>query len=381
MNQYNKNLSFLSNAYNQGITGVCLEGSSRSGKTWSGIDFIVKICSEHENLTINIIRETYNSFKTTLYDDFAKRLSMYGIDHPFSRVNDIQTFKMLGNKINFIGADKESKYLGAGCDMFFINESLSVSKKVFDQLEQRCRRFWWMDWNPSCTDHWCFELEKRNDVRFLKTNFNDNPHISANEKKKIKSYEPTTENIKHGTADEYMWKVYGMGERAALEGLIFGDVTYIDEFPELEKVVYGMDFGYTNSPSTIVKVGKEGNNLYLENCFYAPTENVNILQEPLRKIIGVNDRCWADSADPVMIAALQRAGLKVYAAGKPKGSIKAGIDFIKGHKIHIVKDYQFKREQENYKWKEIGGIKLNEPIDAYNHLWDATRYPCFMELR
>ena len=47
--------------------GVSLEGSSRSMKTWSSVDFIIYLCAKIEtNCTINIIKETYSSFKTTL---------------------------------------------------------------------------------------------------------------------------------------------------------------------------------------------------------------------------------------------------------------------------------------------------------------------------
>ena len=58
---------------------------------------------------------------------------------------------------------------------------------------------------------------------------------------------------------------------------------------------------------------------------------------------------------------------------KAKG-IMWSIGLLKKHKIHIVHNINAKREQENYKWREINGICINEPIDKYNHFWDACRY-------
>ena len=55
--EYNKNDELV-----RGFRGAGLEGSSRSGKTWSGVDIIIWLCLfvEIDGCTINIYRETYN---------------------------------------------------------------------------------------------------------------------------------------------------------------------------------------------------------------------------------------------------------------------------------------------------------------------------------
>jgi phage terminase large subunit len=256
---------------------------------------------------------------------------------------------------------------------------LDIPKVIFDQQEQRTREFWLADWNPKCTDHYCFNLEKRPDVKFLRTTFKDNPFISIIEKNKILSYEPTPENKAIGTADEYRWKVYGLGERASRTGLVHPNITWISEFPaDCEKVGYGMDFGFTNSPSTVVKVGRKGNNLYLQKMFYAPIKDVTQLFEPLRIILN-GHYITADCADKYLGSAgfirdLRGAGFQVIACRKFQGSVKWGIDLINRHKVHIVYDVDFRREAENRVWKEIGGVPLNEPESGNDHLFDAVAY-------
>ena len=380
----NKNFAALCTSSAAGKRGVVLEGGSRSGKTYSTIHFLIKLCAEAaEPLTINIIKETYNSFKTTLYDDFNAILPKIGQLSPFMLARDVPSFRLLGSKINFLGADQPSKFHGAGCDYFWINEGLDVQQAIFDQLEMRCRAMWIIDYNPKVSDHWVYNrLEKRGDVRFVHSTALDNPHIGKWERVKILGYEPTPANIQAGTADDYMWKVYGQGLRASMQGLVYPNVTWIDEFPaNIERVAYGMDFGYTNSPTAIVKIGKDGQDLYVQKLFYAPTDNAAGLAEAIRQLNIGDGHLWADSADPGMISDLRMKGIKLFAVNKFPGSIKYGIDLIKQHRLHAVRDADLSREFNNYKWREIGGVRLNEPIDDFNHALDAARYAALSEFR
>lgn len=378
----NKNLDAIVKAYNDGKRGIILEGSSRSGKTWSAIDFLMAISGLLEgDIVVNIVKETFAGFKTTLYNDFDKRLPMLGLESPTANVKNVSSFKIFDVKYNFMGADQPAKYLGAGCDFFYINEALTIQRAIFDQLEQRCERFWIMDYNPAVSDHWIFNLAKRDDVVFVHSTMLDNPFIPYWSKQKILSYEPTQKNISAGTADDFMWTVYGLGLRASPQGVIFKNVTYIDRFPdEYETISYGLDFGFTNSPTAIVKAGKNGQDLYLESLFYTPCDNAHDLSQIIKQLIGNASIC-ADSASPLMISELRKLGITVYPARKPPGSVNFGIDFLKQHKIHIVRNADFRREQENYKWREVNGIALNEPVDAFNHLWDATRYAIVTKFR
>ncbi len=381
----NKNFAFLvQKEKDPNIRGVILEGSSRSGKTISSVDFCIYIGARiGQNFTINILKETYNSFKTTLYDDFHKRLTSFGLPSPFEKSKEVSVFNILGNKVNLIGCDKESKFQGASSDFLYMNEMLDIDKGIFNHSEMRCRRFWWGDYNPKVTSHWVYDnVIPREDVAFLHSTFKDNPFISDLEKSKILGYEPTKHNRERGTADDYSWKVYGLGVRAAMEGLIFPKVTWVNEFPDsLDAEIYGLDFGYTNSPSALVRLGLKGRDLYLENRLYCPTPTPDDLAKALEVTLPENAYAWADSADPDMITELKSKGFGIYGAHKPRGSIVFGNALLNKFNIHIIRDNDFRKEQENYKYKEVNGIKLNEPIDKWNHLWDASRYAALSELR
>ena len=381
--QINKNFAFLvQQERNPSKRGSILEGSSRSGKTISSVDFIHYIGARiGTGYTINVLKETYNSFKTTLYDDFKKRMTDFGVEHPFDRSREVVTFDLLGNKINFIGADKASKAHGMSCDYMYCNEMLDIENDFFDQAEMRCRKFWWGDYNPKVTSHWIYDkIIPRDDIGFLHTTFKDNPFISDIEKNKILSYEDTPENRRQGTVDTYKWKGYGLGVRAAMEGLVHPEVIWISDYQwdiltlGYEEEAWGLDFGYTTDPSALVQARVRGNDLFLRKRLYIPTPNSDILGQYLETIIPTDAVIWADSADPGMINDLKVMGFPVYAITKFRGSINYGNGLINKFRVHIVRDDDFRKEQENYKYKVINGIRLNEPEDKWNHLWDASRY-------
>jgi len=379
--EYNPNLVQLISAYENGKSGIILEGGSRSGKTWSSVDFIIYICSKFANkgIIINIIRETYNSFKTTLYDDFNRRFPDFSLQSPCSDARDVQSFKLFGNKINFLGADKPSKFHGAGCDFFFCNEVLDIPKEVFDQQEQRCRLFWFIDYNPKYTEHWVFNsLANRDDVAFFHSTLLTNPFISEGEKNKILSYEPTAENIRQGTADDFNWKVYGLGLRSAIKGVIFKNVNWIDEFPKDLDYQWGLDYGFTNDPTALVKIGIKDKDIFAELLCYEPIDSAIVLSDFLEKVgVKQHELITADSSDKYndveMCRDLKNLYWNIQKVNKSKGIVWS-IGKVKEYSINIVNNVNAKREQENYRWREINGISLNQPVDKFNHFWDALRY-------
>lgn len=400
-----------------GFAGFVLEGSSRSGKTFSGVDLIIYLTTEKhkaDGCKINIYRETYNEFKDTLYDDFNRRLPDYHLPNKFKDAQEVKSFRIGKSTINFLGDGKH----GGGCDYAFFNEAMMQRQVVFDQVEMRCRKFWWMDYNPSFTTHWIFDnVLSRPDVGFLRTTFKDNPFISAGELNKILGYEPwepdsyyvensvlmyegelITEkhrppphptNVTNGTADEFMWKVYGLGLRGAMKGVIYPNVVWIDEFPNDLDYIYGLDFGFTVDPSALGKYSRWGNNIYWEPLWYSPTPNAEEMNDAL-EACGVSQYApiIADSSDKYtsekhgtvqMVKDLFEIGWEIRKVSKTKG-VMFWIGDTKKYKIHIVRSKNpeiqkaMQREQENYKMKEVQGIPINQPIDKFDHFFNGFRY-------
>jgi phage terminase large subunit len=96
----------------------------------------------------------------------------------------------------------------------------------------------------------------------------DNTFLDQHIRDKINSYQPTPHNQARGTADEYKWKVYGLGERSRREGAIYENWTECKEMPTGYKwKAYGLDFGFTNDPTALIEVVFKRANYGFENYF------------------------------------------------------------------------------------------------------------------
>lgn len=400
----------------KGHKGVILEGGARSRKTYSFIDLLVYACKyKVNNKTIIIIRDTYNSFHTTLFTDLETALDEYGLDNPFKRSQQVTQMKIRGNRIHFKGADNPNNSHGAPSYLLYFNEMLPIPKKIFDNYIMRCSFMWVGDFNPSETEHWVFEkVIPRPDVLHLRTTFKDNPLCPSGMKIEIMGYEPYLPNsyetindelwyngkpindknqppphptnIENNTADLYLWKVYGLGLRGAMKGIIFNNINYIDEFPKDLGYIYSNDFGFTTDPNATVKYSETDTDIFVELLVYEPIETADVI-DATWKLLGVekNIPIPCDSSDKYtgenkgtveMVKELEELGYNVFKISKKK-SVMFHLLEMKKKKINIVKNNLVnyaKKEAQNYRFKEINGIQINQPIDKFNHFWDATRY-------
>ena len=96
---------------------------------------------------------------------------------------------------------------------------------------------------------------------------------------------PHPTNIEQGTADIFMWKVYGLGLRGAMKGVIFNHLTWIDEFPDVA-YTYANDFGFTADPNALVRYAEDEKNIWFELLSYEPIETDSALSEYF-EVVGV----------------------------------------------------------------------------------------------
>lgn len=359
------------------------EGGSRSSKTYSLIQiFIVWAFSQTEPKRVICSRKKGTWLLATVWNDFNKILVEMGIAGRV-KVNNSSHFIRIGYvTFEFIGLDDQQRLHGLTCDVFWINEAMEATKDDFDQLEQRCAEFSVLDYNPTAEEHWIYDnVCSRDDCYFDHSTMLDNPFIPENMKRKILSYEPTEYNYANGTVDIRKWKIYGLGERAKIEGLIFSNVHIIKEIPIWVKNLWrGIDWGFSLDPTAIATVGFHKNAIYIdEECYQTGMLNSDIIKVlrrlPPRKI-------WADNAEPKTIKEISNAGFFIQGAKKGAGSIIDGIQFMQGYTIYITeRSVNAKKEFDNYTWQQDkNGKWQNIPVDDYNHIIDPVRYVCQMEL-
>lgn len=368
-----------------------LEGSSGSSKTTSIIQMLIIYCVQNKNKNKRIVisRAKYSWLKSSPMTDVINMLIQLGIyKEKCHKRSDPQSYSLFGNTIDFVGLDDPQRFHGPRQDITWINEAMEADRLSYDQLSMRTNETVILDFNPSYTTHWIFdtlltELPLKPNTFYNKSTFRDNKFLPRGQRDKILGYEPTNENIRLGTADEFMWRVYGLGLRASQKGIIFKYVTWIDEFPDDLKYWYGLDLGFTNDPSTLVKVAIDGKDLYAKLCLYEPTDTPDLLSDAFVNA-GVNqwDFIVADSSDKYnnyeYIKDLKRKGWNISPVEKTKG-VKYWIDKLKEHNLHFVDNKTtlskaFRTEQENYRWKTINDMPTNQPEDKHNHAFDALRY-------
>ena len=150
--------------------------------------------------------------------------------------------------------------------------------------------------------------------------------------------------------------------------------------------IYANDFGFTSDPNATVKYSETNTDIFVELLIYEPIETPEILDLTLNKLnIDKSVPMPCDSSDKYtgenkgtveMVVGLKKYGYNAFKISKNK-SVMFYLLSMKSKNINIVKNkltHCAKKEAENYKFKEINGIQINQPIDKFNHFWDATRY-------
>lgn len=369
---------------------ICNEGGSRSGKTWSAFYFIYLLCDANRdvNLDIYILRDTLVNCRDKTLLDFQHFLEGMG---EWKEKNLVAfpkpVYNLFGQKIRFRGLDDEDSTEGYPSDIVFVNEALDCSASSIKALRLRNKKIMILDWNPKYTFHELFQYEKRPDTVFTKSTYLDNKeNLPLGVIQEIEGFNPSNPaNIESGTADMFRWKVYGCGERANKDGLVFPEVTWIDKFPEdLDDIGYGMDFGRT-AQTTLVKVARRFNpiksDLYVEGLFYKPTPAPDMVQEMifLKDLSEVEIDC--DSNESGWISHMRSHHFyngndlpicKLRPTAKYNGSRNDWISAIKRFNIYIVHNVDFRIEQENFCYDEDS--LSHETVKKFDHYWSATGY-------
>jgi phage terminase large subunit len=272
-----------------------------------------------------------------------------------------------GSFVEFFSTDSEQKLRGRKRNILFVNEANELLFIEWQQLKMRTTHFAIVDYNPSFSDdHWLCELNKDSRAFHFVTTYKDNPFLEQTIVDEI-------ESLRNKNAS--LWRIYGLGLQAMVEGLIFENVEIVDDFPVwCKKAAIGQDFGYTHDPSAAIRCGVIGNDLYLDELFYQTHMLSSDLIRELKPYSGL--RVISDSADPRLIQEIRNGGINIYPVEKGIGSIMAGITKMLEMKIKITRrSVNLLKEFRNYTYlQDKEGKWMNEPIDAYNHGIDAARY-------
>lgn len=364
------NYQRLEEAKKQGCTTVSLQGSSRSGKTYNVVMWLCIQCFNNAETTVSIIRAGMPSIKRTVYRDFKDVMLSLGWwnDKSMNKTEYVYTFPN-GSWIEFFSTDNEQKVRGSKRKILFVNEANELSFIEWQQLQMRTTEFSILDYNPSFSEeHWINQVNEEKSTYWFISTYKDNPFLEQKVIDEIESLKWKNPSL---------WRIYGLGQRAIVEGLIFENVVVSDYIPveARRRKWYGIDLGYTNDPTAIVMVCVYGNDMYIDEVCYQTKMLSNDIINACKDVRDAPEFI-CESADPRLIDEIYNAGVDIKAVQKFPGSIKAGIMKMQQYRIHITsRSTNIRKEFNNYTWRQDKeGKWLNEPIDCYNHAIDACRY-------
>ena len=292
--------------------------ASKKSKT-AALNFIFRIM-KYKNSNLLVVRKVFSTLKDSCFSELkwaALRLGVYDLwEFKLSPLE--MTYKPTGQKIFFRGLDDPLKITsitvshGSLC-WLWIEEAYEIARETdFNMLDESIRGMTdrglfkqiTLTLNPWNERHWIkkrfFDAPKSSDILAKTTNYLQNEFLDYSD---IKVFEEMREN------NPKRYRVAGLGLWGSSDGLIFENweerVFDVKEISGREgiKSVFGLDFGYTNDPTTFfagfIDLGK--NEIFVFDEIYKKAlTNKNIFDEIYKKGFA-KEKIIADSAEPKSI--------------------------------------------------------------------------------
>jgi phage terminase large subunit len=277
-------------------------------------------------------------------------------DEDFSFTDFIYKFPN-GSYIELFGLEDEQKARGPGRDILFVNEANLIRKALFDQLAMRTTGTIFLDWNPADFVSWVYDVaDNPNNKRIKSTYIHNKGNLSQTQIDIIEGYK--------NLPDDFMWKVYGLGERGAAKEIIYTKWQITDVLPEGGDVFYGLDFGYVHPLALVKVVHYEGAN-YVQELIYKSGLTPSEISREVKDHISDRKPVYCDAAEPKSIEELYRGGINAQAANK---EVWPGILKVKSYPLFVTSGSKnIIRELQSYKWKKDKNDNvIDEPVKEFD---------------
>lgn len=395
---------------------VC-KGSRASKKSKTTALWYIVNLMKYPGANLLVVRKSYRTLKDSCFTELRWAIHRLQVDDFWDfRLNPLEIiYKPTGQKIYFRGLDDPLKVTSITVDVgslcwLWLEEAYEINKEEdFDMLNESIRgqvadglfKQVTITFNPWNGKHW---LNKRffcvitgydaegnpkyeprkgpvsddGEILAITTNYMCNEWLDEADLRMF-------EDMKRRNPRRY--QVAGLGNWGIVDGLVFENwkeeafdhksAAFKKDNPDLVSA-FGLDFGYTNDPSTLFcgLLDRKNKRLFVFDEMYEKGMSNKRIKEKVSEMGYGKERITADSAEPKSIDELKGYGMRVKAAEKGRDSVRNGIQWIQELEIIVhPRCVNFVTEISNYTWaKDKFNNKLNEPIDDFNHLMDAMRY-------
>jgi len=357
---------------------IILQGGGDAGKTVTALQYFAHDSKNNPKIITtvtapdlpNLKRGAIRSFQKYVEPDFSHNIKQYNIS------NTTYHFKN-GSEIEFKSFKDELDARGSERDNLFMNEGNSMSYQLFWQLYRKTRRKVVIDYNPTAA-FWVHEIIMKDPMFagkwiYIQLDHRHNPFLTPEEHE---AYERIS--------DKDLFAVYSRGETGKVSGLVLGHFKKIDVMPPCDRYIWGIDYGYTNDATALVKVGVKGRQRYFQELCYEPGMFAKDIKDLLDKAGRKPGEILFSEHDKEMILQLRKLGVNVQKARKGPGSKIAGISKTKEYECFYIGDNY---EKEVLNWKYISAqdlltgkiILTNEAADGNDHLCQAGIYAVYTD--
>lgn len=361
--------------YHSRADTVVNQGGTSSGKTYSILQVLFTRLSEQKRKVCTVVGQDIPNLKAGALRDaldiYQGSPELQSLVKSYNKSERIFHFHN-GCVMEFKSYEDSQDAKSGKRDFLFLNEAQGVVKPIYDELELRTKEQVFIDYNPNA-EFWVHEeLLGQPGVELLISDHRQNPFLLDKQRAKI-------EGLKE--KDLELWRVYARGKTGKIEGLVLRNWGVVDEVPTLAKFVgRGMDFGFTNDPTTAIDVYLQNGELWLDEVLYeegltnSDIDKRLLVEDPTSRRL----RLIADSAEPKSIEELRRIGYsRIEGALKGPDSVRNGLDILKRYHLNVTRrSVHLRKELTNYKWRvdRTTNKPTNEPVDAFNHCIDPVRY-------
>ena len=372
-----------------------ITGGRGSSKSFS-VGTFLSLLSFEQNEKILFTRKTMISAHISVIPEFKDKIDRLEKEEYFEITKTDITNNLSNSQILFRGLQSSSGDNTAnlkslqGVTCWVLDEAEELTDDVlFDRIDLSVRHLEKQNriilvMNPTTKESWIYKrffegkgvnpgFNGTNDnVTYIHTDYRDNIQYLP------KDFISQIENLKESNPIRFEHVILG-GWLDKAEGVIYTNWK-LGNFEEASVPVWGMDFGFSIDPTTLVKVciDKSRKKIFAKEHFYRPKLTTSEIYSLSKSYVG-DGLIYGDSAEPRLIEELKSAGLNIKGTEKGPGSITAGIATIQDYELIVDPDsINLIKELNNYVWNDK---KSETPIDAYNHILDALRYACYPTLK
>lgn len=369
-------------------------GSKKSKTT--ALNFISRIM-QYPWANLLVIRRYSKTNKQSTYTDLKWAIHQLRADSLFKMNEGLPeiTYLPTGQKIILRGLDDPLKITSISVDTgvlawAWFEEAYEIeSVDKFDTVVESIRgknddptffKQITITFNPWSEHHWLkrtfFDEETRKkDVFAQTTTFRINEWLDNQDRQRYLDLYRTNPRRAKIVCDGD----WGISEGLVFENFVVEDFNVAEVVKNATGVGHGLDFGFTHDPTAFAEcaINLETKDIYIYNEMYQQ----GMLTEDIFNWINDNgyleSDIVADSAEKRLITELQLKGVRrIHPSMKGPDSIRAGLDFLQGFRIHILPKCTHAIEEFNtYVYEQDKeGNWLNKPVDKNNHFMDAWRY-------